>query len=386
MSELSSNAIPRHLNSLIILARKLDPGGAERQLVALACGLKQRGRDVHVVLFYAGGVFDAELADAGVPVHFLGKRGRWDVPGFLFRLAATLRRLRPGVIYSFLDLPNILAVLLRGTAERPRLIWSIRAAGMEMRHYDWLSRAVPWLEARYAGKADAVIANSHAGAAWAAKRGFPAERLTVVENGIATQRFRPDAVARAKIRAEWGVAESERLIGLVGRLDPMKDHPNFLNACAALVASGNHLRFVCIGNGSAAYRAELAALAESIGIAQRIIWAGARPDMPEVYSALDVACSASAFGEGFSNVMGEAMSCGVPCVVTDVGDSARIVGELGEVAPPRDAGALAKAMSRMLVRIEQEPDIGRRTRERIEAEFSLDSMVVRTEQILFRKP
>jgi hypothetical protein len=113
-------------------------------LVTLAKGLKRRGHDVHVVLFYPGGAFDGELTGAGVPVHFLGKRGRWDVIGFLVRLALLLRRLRPATIYSFLDLPNILTVLLHLFVRRPRLVWSIRAAGMEMQHYDWLSRSIPF--------------------------------------------------------------------------------------------------------------------------------------------------------------------------------------------------------------------------------------------------
>lgn len=371
------------MGRLVIVARKLDPGGAERQLVSLASGLKERGHAVYVVLFYGGGVFDEDLEKAGIETYCLGKRNRWDVIGFLLRLAATLRRLHPDVIYSFLDLPNILAVVFRKIAGARRLAWSVRAAGMEMQHYDWLFRAIPWVESRLSGLADVIIANSYAGSAWAASRGFPADRLRVVENGIAVGRFRPDSGARARVRAEWNVADEDRIIGLVGRFDPMKDHPNFISACATLAVTQENLRFACIGAGSNAYRAELAELAGRYGIAERMIWSDARQDMPSVYSALDMACSASAFGEGFSNVIGEAMSCGVPCVVTDVGDSARIVGELGEVVPPRDAKALAKAMERMLQRIKREPDIGRRVRERIEVEFSLEKMLSRTENILF---
>lgn len=370
------------MKRVVILARQLAPGGSERQLVALARGLKARGRDVHVVLFYGGGVFDAELIAAGVPVYFVEKRGRWDVVGFLYRLVGTLRRLKPEVIYSFLDLPNILASLLSRFVEKPRLAWSIRAAGMEMRHYDWLTRTIPWLEARLSGRSDLIIANSHAGAEWAISRGFPVDRMRVVQNGIDTVRFRPDFAGRSKVRADWGVSESTRLIGLTARLDPMKDHQGFLTACAALAATHEDLCFVCVGSGSTAYRMELTELAHRLGIAHRVIWAGARQDMPAVHSALDVECSASAFGEGFSNAIGEAMACGVPCVVTDVGDSARIVAGLGEVVPPRDSTALAQALTRMLERVRQEPDLAQRVRQRIENEFSLEQMVLRTERVL----
>lgn len=370
------------MSRVVLLARKLDQGGAERQIVALAKALKERGRDVHVVLFYVGGVFDGELAAAGVSAHFVGKRGRWDAVGFLVRLALILRRLRPATIYSFLDLPNILAALLRPIVGRPRLVWSIRAAGMEMRHYDWLSRLIPRLEAGLSRIADVVVANSHAGSAWAVSRGFPTARMAIVENGIDTVRFQPDAVGRAEIRDKWKVGANQRLIGLVARLDAMKDHRNFLQACALLATRLHDLRFVCVGGGPLPYRGQLEAFAEHLGISDRVIWAGACQDMPAVYCALDIACSSS-FGEGFSNAVGEAMACGVPCVVTDVGDSARIVGNVGEVVPPRDADTLAEAIARMFDRLEGNADIGRQARARIVNEFSVERMVSRTEQVVY---
>lgn len=368
---------------IILLARMLSFGGAERQLVALAKGLNSRGADVHVVLFYKGGAFDDELVAAGIPVHYLGKKSRWDVLGFLARFCRTVSQLEPAVVYSFLDLPNILAALFRRLIGRPRLIWSIRAAGVEMQHYDWLTRFIPWVEARLSSRAFRVIANSQAGAGWALRRGFAADRISVVENGIDTVRFRPDPAARDRVRRDWKVGDDETLVGLPGRLDTMKDHPNFLRACASLAASRPGLCFVCIGSGPAGYRDELAALAEDLGIGARLIWAGPRQDMPAVYAALDLACSASAFGEGFSNVVGEAMACGVPCVVTDVGDSARIVGDCGEVVVPRDPSQLALAMEEMLDRLDREPDLRQRARARIEDHFSVPSMVERTERILW---
>lgn len=370
------------MSGVVILARKLDFGGAERQLVVLAKGLHARGVDVRVVLFYAGGVFDDELAAAGVPVHFVGKRGRRDVAGFLLRLTSILRRLQPAAVYSFLDVPNLLSALLRPLIGQPRLVWSIRAAGMEMAHYDWLSRLAARAEARMSRSADVVVANSRAGLEWAAGRGFPRERMVVVENGIDTERFQPDRQGRERIRCEWRVNDDERLIGLAGRLDVMKDHRNFLQACMRLASRKANLRFVCVGGGSADTLTELRAFAASLGVTERLIWAGARQDMPAVYSALDVAVSASAFGEGFSNVTGEAMACGVPCAVTDVGDSARIVGELGEIAPPRDPVALAAAIERVLDRLQFEPDLPRRARARVVKVFSLHRMVERTEAIL----
>ncbi|RMH36315.1 MAG: glycosyltransferase [Nitrospirae bacterium] len=373
------------MTSLVVLARRLDQGGAERQLVALAKGLKCGGHNVHVVLFYGGGFFDGELTAAGVPVHFVHKSGRWDILGFLVRLILLLRKLRPAVIYSFLDVPNVLAALIRPIVGHPRLVWSVRAAGMEMRHYDWLSRLIPKLESGLSRSANAIVANSEAGKKWAISRGFPRERMCVIENGIDTDYFRFDAAGRERVRNEWKIGAEETAIGLVARFDIMKDHRNFLRACALLAAERDGLRFVCVGGGDAVYRAELDMLARRLGIADRVVWAGARANMPAALSALDIVSSSSSFGEGFSNAIAEAMACERPCVVTDVGDSARIVSGLGEVVPPRDAAGLAEGMAKMLDRIGTQPDIGYQCRARIISEFSIDRMVSRTEQVLFRE-
>ena len=372
------------MSRLILLARKLDQGGAERQVVTLAKALKARGRDVHVVLFYAGGVFDGELALAGVPTHFIGKHGRWDVFGFLIRLVLTLRALRPTVIYSFLDLPNILAALFYLAIRRPRLVWSIRAAGMEMRHYDWLSRLIPMLETALSRSTDIIVANSWAGKAWAANRGFPADKIVVVENGIDINRFQFDAPGRERVRAEWKIDAGETAIGIVGRLDPMKGHEIFLGAAAKLKLSHTrkHLKIVCVGSGDEHYMHHLMEQADIFGLKERVIWAGPRSDMASVFSALDVVVSSS-FGEGFSNVIAEAMSCERLCVVTDVGDSARIVGEFGEIVPPRNPDALAGALAKILVRIDENEELCHQARARIVDEFSVEHMVLRTESILF---
>lgn len=371
------------MNRLVLLARKLDQGGAERQIVTLAKALKAKGSDVHVLLFYTGGVYDDELVAAGIPTHFVGKRGRWDAVGFIVRLIGILRMLRPTTIYSFLDLSNILAALISPFIGSPRLVWSIRASGMEMRHYDWISRLIPKLEPALVRLADVVVANSQAGKAWATRRGFQANKIVVIENGIDTNRFQFDAAGRERVRAEWQVGDDEMVIGLVARLDVMKDHRNFLQACAMLAEQREGLRFVCVGGGASAYRSELDAFAATQGIANQLIWAGPQSDMPAVLSALDIASSSSAFGEGFSNAIAESMACERPCVVTDVGDSARIVGQVGEVAPPRDPNALANALKRMLGRINENSELGRQARARIVSEFTVEHMVTRTESILF---
>jgi glycosyltransferase involved in cell wall biosynthesis len=223
--------------------------------------------------------------------------------------------------------------------------------------------------------ADLIICNSQAGCTYQTHRGYFSERMVVVPNGIDVQRFRPDAHARAELRAEWGIGARVALIGLVARLDPMKDHPNFLRAAARLAASGPQVRFVCVGDGPAEYRRELSALSDSLGLAGRLIWAGPRVDVWRVYNALDVAVSASAFGEGFSNTIAEAMATGVPCVVTDVGDSAALVGPMGWVCAPSNSDALAREISSALSSLPVDPAI---IRQRIVSNYSSGELLRRS--------
>ena len=369
---------------IVFLARSLDYGGAERQLVTLAVGLREKGHEVSIAVFYSGGELEIQARDAGVAILPLGKRGRWDVAGFAWRLLKTLRAARPDILHGYLATANLLAVLARPFSSGTKTVFGIRASNMELDHYNWLMRLIDRLEALGASTADLVIVNSEAGRDHALTRGFPVAKLVVVANGIDTQLFRLDPPARARVRSDLGVGNEERLIGLVARLDPMKDHPTFLNAAAGFLKSGGAVRFVCVGDGPRDYRETLQSLSRALGTEANLLWTGEWDDMPALYNALDLLTLTSAFGEGFSNVLGEAMACGVPCVATDVGDAKQVLGEAGIVVPPRDPEALTRAWESMLRRIETEGDtLGVETRRQIVTQFSAGKMVARSEHYLF---
>ena len=369
--------------SILFLARSLDRGGAERQLVVLANGLARRGHAVAVAIFFSGGAYESELAGTGVRVIHLCKKGRWDILPFLYRLVRLLRKESPAVLHSYLGVPNILAAALKPLLSSTRIVWGVRASNMDLAHYDWLSRFTYVLERRLARFAHRIIANSRAGEHHAIAHGFPADRIVVIPNGIDTDCFRPTPEARRRVRAEWGLGDHEILVGLVGRLDPMKDHPVFLKAASNIARVRHDVRFVCAGGGPADYAAALKQRAAALGLTNQLIWVGARDDMPAVYSALDIASSSSSYGEGFSNTIAEAMACGVPCVVTDVGDSALIVGDTGSIAPPGDYNALAAAIGRLIdLPHEERLVLGEACRARVVSEFGIDRLIQRTEQAL----
>jgi glycosyltransferase involved in cell wall biosynthesis len=271
----------------------------------------------------------------------------------------------------------MLAAFLRSPEPGYRVIWGIRASALEMHRYDYYARAVWQINRLLSRRADLVISNSRSGAEHVAAHDYRHSRIQVIPNGIDTERFRHDAEGAGRLRSEWGVGAGERVIGMAARLDPMKGHDTFVAAARLLRERRPEVKFVCAGEGMEPWRSRVLQDVNAAGLGGHLRWLGHLPDTRAFYSALDVATSSSSFGEGFSNSVGEAMACGTPCVVTDVGDSALIVGDTGEVAPPRDPAALAAAWERALEDPRPRPRAD--CRARIATQFSVARLVAETE-------
>jgi len=174
------------------------------------------------------------------------------------------------------------------------------------------------------------------------------------------------------LRSELGIPGSSVVVGLVARFDPQKDHHNFVKAASLVCKVHPGVHFLLCGDGVDHRNEELAGWIDSTGFKERFHLLGRIDDVPRVMSALDVLVSSSSFGEGFPNVVGEAMACGVPCVVTEVGDSARIVGDCGVVVPPRAPELLAEGLIRLIfVAVGRRRELGYHARRRVVGGFSL---------------
>ena len=193
---------------------------------------------------------------------------RWDVLRFLWRFLRTVRRFRPDVLYTVLQVSNLVALAGRFAEPNLKVVWGVSAAFLDLTPYDFVTRMSYWLEARFARFADLVISNSSAGAQDAVQRGFPKALMRVVPNGVDTDRYCPDPVARGRIRVEWGIADGDRLVGLIGRLDPQKDIPSFLKAAANIASTNDNVRFVIVGSGQPEYRDFLVRECEQLGISR----------------------------------------------------------------------------------------------------------------------
>jgi glycosyltransferase involved in cell wall biosynthesis len=327
---------------ILLFSRTLNIGGAERQLTLLAINLHQRGIQVAVMVFYGGGPFQKELINAGVKVIDLQKKGRWEVLDFVYRTIARINEFHPDVVYCFIG-TSILSVMIRSFLKKGKIVWGIRASSMDMTKYDWFSRLMSRLGIIFSRYSDAIICNSQAGKKYILSQGYQNGNITVIENGIDSECFQFDLKKRKALRNAWGVGDNIILAGIVARLDPMKDHENFLNAAKLCSIRLPNIRFVCIGSGEPSFVHMLQEKSKTIGLDAKLIWAGQHSDLSAVYSALDLLVSSS-YTEAFPNVVAEGMSCGLPIVTTNAGECELIVDKFGWVVPVNNPEALANAM------------------------------------------
>jgi len=360
-----------------LVIRSLAPGGAERQFVLLARLLRARGHHVCVFVFYGGGALEGEVIRSGVTVVVPGKSHRWDVIGFISRLARALRQFRPDVIHTYGPVPNMVGVALRPLVGMVHVVWGVRSAELDWSRYErivkYSHRASAWLSRG----AWAILVNSEAGIRYHRSLGYPSRLMRFVPNGIDLQTFRPDPAGGAALRTMLGL--SGTVIGIVGRLDPIKDHDTFLRAARRYLDGGGSARFLIVGGGSADYAQWLSGRVRELKLEPAVVIAGHREDLPAVYSAMDVHTLTSR-GEGTPNAVGEAMACGVACVVTDVGDAAGMVAGTGRVIPPGDPAALADAWTSLLaVDPESRAEAARR---RVAERYSVEQLLNSTEAAL----
>jgi glycosyltransferase involved in cell wall biosynthesis len=305
----------------------LGLGGAERTLVEIAAGLQHRGLAQHVVSLRGRGPYADDLEAVGIQVSVFDIVSTPRALAALWRLRKLVHSIEPDIIQGWMyhgDLAALAGHLIARGRPRRRLCWNIRASNMDDARYAKLIRACGLLS----GWPDVVVANSEAGANFHAAHGYRARRMVVIPNGIDTDKFRPDPMARSALRAELGLGDKVVAVH-VARVDPMKDHATFLAAMTSLP----DITGLMVGAGT-----------EALVCPPNVRALGVRRDVERVYAAADLVVSSSAYGEGFSNVLAEGMSAGLVPVATDVGDARRIVGPVGHVVAPRDPAALAAAI------------------------------------------
>ena len=341
----------------------LDTGGAEKMFTDLAIANHYADESPFLVSLLPGGVHHDNLVKAGGEVKEVGlARGRPGLRG-LSRLVDLIRVEKPDIIQSWMyhaDLYSLIALMLSGRRRQTRLYWGIRCSNMDTTQYGLTLKMVIRICAWLSFLPDGIVANSMEGRNWHLGIGYKPKLFTVIDNGLNISLYQATLSLRHEARAELGIDRDAFVIGALARNDPMKDYPNLLAALEKLDGA------ICIVAGHGTQK-----LPKKPGL----IRLGERQDALRILHAMDVFISASAYGEGFSNAIAEAMSCELPVVATNVGDSGRIVGDCGIVVEPGNSNALAEAIMNLQQNPAQRHELGHRARQRITEEFSLQRMV-----------
>lgn len=386
---------------LAFIITDLGVGGAEAMLVKLISGLDRDRFEPMVVSLMGGGPNKDKIEALGVPVYDMRmKSGRPSLSGGASALGSIhglLKRFNPGLIQGWMYHGNIAAeagaflVAPLSRKSRPPVLWNIRGSHTDLSAEKKSTASVIKLGARLSKRPVKIINNSRVSAELhASQLGYARGRDEIIPNGFDTAAFLPSSESYRKIRAELGLPPDALVVGMTGRYHQVKDHPNFLRGVHLLLnkylkespaASNQSIYFLLAGTGLDASNAALASQLSVLGLGNRVRLLGERSDMPALTAAFDIA-TLSSYSEGFPNVIGEAMSCGVPCVATDVGDCSWVIGDTGRLVSPRDADGLAKAWLELIEMGESErAQLGAAARARVIENFSLESVVRRYEEL-----
>jgi glycosyltransferase involved in cell wall biosynthesis len=369
-------------HKILHLITDLNTGGAEVSLYRLLTRMDRTRFESQVVSLVPVGPVGERIRALGIPVRSLDLQPGRPTLAALVRLTGWLRRERPDLLQTWLYHADLLGLLAAKAAGLRRVVWNIRNSEMDLSKYRRLSGLVVQTCARLSGWPQAVISNSQAGRDFHARFGYHPRRWEVIPNGIDLDAYKPDPQARREVREELGLGAGALLVGQVARYDPMKGQGLFLRAAGKLVREGVDAHFALVGQDVTPENPALAEIVLREGLEGRVRLLGRREDTPRLYAALDILASPSIFGEGFPNVVAEAMACGVPCAVTDVGDSALVAGETGRVVLPGDPEALAAALQELVsAGAAKRGELGQAARRRVAERFSLEKTVAAYEEL-----
>lgn len=361
----------------------LGTGGAEASLLRVL-GETQGGVAHAVVSLTTAGTRGAAIATLGVPVYALGLARGALAPSALGTLRKIVREFKPDCVQGWMYHGNLAATALSfsGAPTGP-VLWNVRHALDAWRDESRTRRLLVRGSALLSHHPRAIVYNSHRSATQHARLGYRAQHNRVIANGVDTTRFAHDKSAGANVRAALGIPADAFVVGLIARVDPLKDHATFLNA-AVIDHASNGARdtwYLLAGTNTApgvrgragALDAPIATLvAQQPSLGSRIVRLGERSDVMHVLNACDVVTMTSR-SEGSPNAVAEAMACGVPCVVTNVGDSARLVDDTGIVVTVGDAAAIAQAWGALRDNPRDLAARGQRALARIRNEYSIST-------------
>ncbi len=355
----------------------LDTGGAERSLVNLVTAMNRDEFDNEVVSLLKPGPMAQALGQAGIPVTSMEiGRGRPN-PMTVVSLIRHLRAKRPAILQTWLYHADLVGTAAALVARPDHLLWNVRSSEIDQPGIPRSTRCLARVLAMLSRQPDAIIVNSQNGQRYHDRIGYRPRQWISIPNGVDIERFRPRREERSTLRDRLGLPGDAAVIGFIARYHPMKDVETFLRAASLFQQERTNAYFVLCGDGLSLDNKPLADLVRALDLTRRVALLGPRSDIELIYPTLDALSLCSIYGEGFPNVLCEAMACDVPCIATDIGDSAAIVGDSGLIVPLRNPRALAHGWRTLLENGRQPSG----ARARIAARYSLQRMCARYESL-----
>jgi glycosyltransferase involved in cell wall biosynthesis len=369
---------------ILHLITDLDPGGAEIMLFKLISAINPDAFECLVVSMTDTGLVGKKIGQSGVKIFSLDMpKGRVSPTGFI-KLLKLLKREKPDILQTWMYHANLLGIISGKFFFPSKVVWNIRCSNVEFDRYKkmtyWVMKVSAWLSSYPL----AIIVNSHKGSEYHKAFGYHPKKWEIIFNGFDVNHFNRDPAAGKELRRELGIEAEKIVIGLISRFDPMKDHETFLAAARILCQNRPEVCFLLAGEGVNPENEFFVPYLADSQLKGRLILLGYREDIPQILNALDISTSSSS-GEGFPNIIGESMACGIPCVVTDVGDSSFLIGGTGISVPPRDPTALAEGLENLIAMRESDRwDLGTSARERIFRLFSIERITGQYEELYYR--
>ncbi len=367
---------------IVHIIAALNVGGTEMMLNKLLLRMREDRFENIIITLKEKGELSEDFESQNIRVYNVGGMGGILRILALIRSLKILREINPDIIQGWLAHGNFVAQIASiFLPYRLSTLWNIRYTALPKPETKNSTLLIIKLLSLLSSLPQKIIFNSKTGANDHIRLRYRKDKSCIIPNGFDTELFLPSETKRKSVRLEININEESILIGLIGRFDPLKDHSCFLKAGAMLQSRKRGIFFLLAGRKVDWKNLHLKQLIEKLGMKEKVFLLGERRDIPRVMAALDIA-TCSSIAEGFPNVIGEAMSCGIPCVVTDVGDSAWLVGDSGMVVPPRNHEALCEAWLKLIeLGSEKRKVLGEKARKRIEDHFSIQMIVKKYEHL-----
>jgi glycosyltransferase involved in cell wall biosynthesis len=359
---------------VVFVITGLNTGGAEMMLYKFLSRIDRDKFSPTVIAMLEGGIFVERIQALNIPVYNLGMKEGIPNPQALLRLKKLLQQIQPDIIQGWMYHGNLIAHLANILSKRKvPVFWSIHHSVASLKAEKTTLAATIKLTALLSKHVEQVIFSADKGKNQHLKLGYCSDNAVAIGDNFDISKYKPTSEPQLNLRQSLNLPENSILIGSIARYHPMKDHANLIQAAALIVNENTDVHFILVGPNVDENNPILTEQIKQLGIGEKVHLLGERQDIPEIMTSLDIFTTSSAYGESFPNVLGEAMSCQIPCVATDVGDSEAIVGDTGIVVPPRDSQALREAWRQLiLLGKDGRKNLGEKSRKRVETYFDLD--------------